>query len=328
MSGLVAMLVFMSVRAADVQSAADVTPDEVIHSLGDTFGAHPGQRKNHTKGTCAAGDFVATAEAAHLSRSQLFSGLRVPAIVRFSVAGGNPNAADTTKNARGMAIEFRLPKGSLQHMTMLNTPIFGAANPRTFNDMIVAARPDPQTGKPNPENLREFLASHPDALAQSNFLTANNPPPSYASSAFYSIHTFKFIDVGGRTHPVKWRFIPRDGERRLTDSEMIAAPKDFLEQRLIERVSRGPARWDMIVYEGMPGDPEDDATLAWPDTRKHVNVGTLSITQAMAQSGAECEKINFDPLVMADGIAPTNDPILLFRSPAYAISFARRLSDQ
>jgi hypothetical protein len=71
----------------------------------------------------------------------------------------------------------------------------------------------------------------------------------------------------------------------------------------------------MIVYEGMPGDPEDNATLAWPDTRKHVNVGTLSITQVMPQSGAECEKINFDPFVMANGIAPTNDPILLFRSP-------------
>jgi catalase len=52
----------------------------------------------------------------------------------------------------------------------------------------------------------------------------------------------------------------------------------------------------------------------------------LTITQAMIQSGAECEKINFDPLVMADGIAPTNDPVLLFRSPAYQISFAKRLS--
>jgi catalase len=190
MSGLISLFVSTSVRAADVQSTADVTPDRVIRSLGDTFGAHPGQRKNHSKGTCAAGDFVATAEAARLSRSQLFSGLRVPAIVRFSVAGGNPNAADATKSARGMAIEFRLPKGSLQHMTMLNTPIFGAANPRTFNDMIVAARPDPQTG--------------------------NRIQRTCGVSS-------------------------RDGESRLTDSEMIAAPKDFLEQRLIERVSRGPA---------------------------------------------------------------------------------------
>jgi catalase len=48
----------------------------------------------------------------------------------------------------------------------------------------------------------------------------------------------------------------------------------------------------------------------------------------MPQRGAECERINFDPLVMADGIAPTNDPVLQFRSAAYAVSFAKRLGGQ
>jgi len=54
-------------------------------------------------------------------------------------------------------------------------------------------------------------------------------------------------------------------------------------------------------------------------------VGTLTISAAMPQTGAECEKINYDPLVMSDGIAPTNDPVLLFRSPSYAVSFVKRL---
>ncbi len=42
---------------------------------------------------------------------------------------------------------------------------------------------------------------------------------------------------------------------------------------------------------------------------------------------AICENISFDPLIMADGIAPTDDPVLLFRllhSPSYALSFAQR----
>jgi hypothetical protein len=42
----------------------------------------------------------------------------------------------------------------------------------------------------------------------------------------------------------------------------------------------------------------------------------LTIIAAKPQKGAECEPINFDPLVMADGIAPTNDPVLKFRPPA------------
>jgi catalase len=32
--------------------------------------------------------------------------------------------------------------------------------------------------------------------------------------------------------------------------------------------------------------------------------------------------------VMANGIAPTDDPVLLFRSPTYAVSFVKRLTGQ
>jgi catalase len=37
-----------------------------------------------------------------------------------------------------MALEFRLPHGQLHHMTMLNTPIFGAASPSTLLVMVLA----------------------------------------------------------------------------------------------------------------------------------------------------------------------------------------------
>jgi catalase len=65
--------------------------------------------------------------------------------------------------------------------------------------------------------------------------------------------------------------------------------------------------------------------VLWPKDRKEIKAGTLTITKAMPQKGEACEKINYDPLVMAEGIAATNDPILMFRSPAYAVSFAKRI---
>jgi catalase len=80
----------------------------------------------------------------------------------------------------------------------------------------------------------------------------------------------------------------------------------------------------MVLTIGEPGDAEDDPTIAWPKGRKEINVGTLTISSAMAQKGAACEPINYDPLVMGEGIAPTNDPVLLFRSPSYAASFTKR----
>ncbi len=302
-----------------------VTADHVVTAIEGTFGVTPGERRNHTKGMCALGEFVGTHEAAPYSRSSLFSGRPVPVVARFSLAGGNPKAPDTAKSARGMALEFKLPDGGLQHMTMLNTPVFGAAQPQTFLDMMVATKPDPATGKPDPEKIKAFKASHPDNLAQATFLASNNPPTSYANSVYFGIHTFKFVNRENKTTPVRWRFVPQDGEKRLSNDELKSMPPNFLEQALIERTKQGPVRWDMLISLGEPGDTEDNPTIAWPEKRKLVKVGTLSISSAMAQKGGQCEKINFDPLVMGDGIATTNDPILLFRSPAYAVSFAKRL---
>jgi len=303
----------------------EVTADQAVTAIEGTFGITPGERRNHIKGTCALGEFVGSPEAAAYSRSALFSGNPIPVVARLSLAGGNPKAPDTAKSPRGLALEFKLPGNNLQHMTMLNTPIFGAMQPRTFLDQMIAMKPDPATGKPDPEKIKAFKATHPDNLAQADYLAKNNPPANYSSSSFWGIHAFKFINRDKKTTLVRWQFVPQDGEKRLTDDELKSSPPNFLEQALIERTKKGPVRWDMMVSIGEPGDTEDNPTIAWPDTRKQIKAGTLTLSSATPQKGAECEKINFDPLVIADGIEATNDPILQFRSQAYAVSFSKRL---
>ena len=306
----------------------EVNAPQMIDAFEGTFGVHPGQRRNHIKGTCAAGEFVGTADAAALSRSILFSGKTIPVIARFSLGGGNLEVPDAAPAPRGMALEFHPPGGALQHITMINVPIFAAASPASFRDAIIAAKPDPNTGKPDPEKLKAYAATHPDAMALTTLASHHTPTANYYQTTYFSIHTFKFIDAKGTEHLVKWRFIPRDGVKELTAAQIKAAPHDFLEKGLIERTQKGPAIWDMILYVGEPGDSLDNPTIPWPEDRKHFTAGTLKITQAMPQKGQACEKVNFDPLIMADGIAPTNDPVLLFRSPAYAVSFGKRLSGQ
>lgn len=310
--------------------AADTQPDagQVVGAIESAFGVMPGERRNHIKGTCASGEFVGTREAAKLSNSLLFSGKPVPVVARFSLSGGNPKAPDVAKSGRGMALEFQLPKGLLHHITMLNTPMFGAANPQTFLDLMQALQPDPATGKPDPEKMKAFKASHPDNLAQAEYLATNNPPASYASSSYWGIHTFKFVDKKGKVTPVRWQFVPQDGEKRLSDDELKTAGANFLEAALIARTKQGAVRWDMMVSIGRPGDSETDPTVLWPAERPRIKAGTLTIRSAEAQKGAPCEAINFDPLVMAPGIQPTADPVLQFRSPAYAVSFGKRLSER
>jgi len=296
-------------------------PNEIIKSFEETFDVHAETLPKNRSRICATGVFEATTEASALSRSAMFTRLPVPVIARFSATRGNPN----NRNSRELELEFRLPGGSLQHMAMLNTPLFGTSDPVTFGEMIVAAKPDPNTGIPDARKLREFLAAHPGAFAHSNFVTATDVASSYASSMYFSIHTFRFIDAEGRVRFVRWRFLPQDGETT-GSAEPGRTTQDALEESLIKRLASSPVRWDMIVYLGEPADTTDNPSIPWPRERKHLKVGTLTLTQAAPESAALCAKMNFDPLIAADGIAPADDPVLLFRSPTYGSAFSEILA--
>jgi catalase len=299
----------------------------VNDALEGAYGRHLGKRRNHTKGFGATGYWVGTKEAAQLSRSGLFDGDQIEVIARFSIAGGDPRASDSERSPRGMALEFRLKNGALQHMTMLDTPMFFARTPSTFLDKFLALTKDVATGKADPSKFAAFMKQHPDNAAQMHFLETNNPPVSYANSAFYGIHTFRFVDHAGKTTNVRWRFVPEDGERSLTDAQLAQERREFLEAAFQDRVKQDPVRWEMIVTIGEPGDSENDPTVLWPAGRREIKAGTLTLTSYAPDQASGAYSINFDPMHMADGIAPTDDPVLRFRSPSYAISHSRRLTE-
>ncbi len=165
------------------QAGADVTPSQVVTSLEKNGGIHPGQRRNHIKGTCAAGEFVADPAAATYSKSPLFGTGITPVVARFSLAGGDPAAPDTAPSPRGLALEFRLPGGLRQHMTMLNIPVFVTDRPAAFNELIIATTPDPATGLPDGKKIQAFFASHPEAAAFGSFMKTYSPPNYYYNSA-------------------------------------------------------------------------------------------------------------------------------------------------
>jgi len=320
-SRLVAVTCGVFLATLAVAAREPITPSEIVHSFEDTFEVHRGTPLKNRSRTCAAGEFTPTPAASALSRSAMFTHFAVPVIARFSATRGNPNS----RNSREMELEFRLPGGSLQHMAMLNTPLFGTSDPVTFREMIVAAKPDPNTGLPEPRRLSEFLAAHPGVFAQSNFLTATDAPSSYTSSRYFSIHTFRFIDAEGRTRFVRWRFVPQVGEMTMS-AESGWTAQDALEKRLLKRLAISPVRWDMIVYVGEPADSTDNPSIPWPQERRHLKVGTLTVTHVLPASAAVCAQMNFDPLIGADGIAPADDPLLLFRSPSYGLAFSEILA--
>ena len=56
--------------------------------------------------------------------------------------------------------------------------------------------------------------------------------------------------------------------------------------------------------------------------------GALTIAKAGPDAVGQCEDINFDPTVISAGFELSPDPILAFRSQAYAVSAGRRLSEK
>ena len=73
-------------------------------------------------------------------------------------------------------------------------------------------------------------------MPQTQFLAHNNPPPSWTNSSYFGIHTFKFVNRDNTATPVRWRFVPKDGVKQMSDDELKSALADFLERNLIERV--------------------------------------------------------------------------------------------
>jgi catalase len=106
-------------------------------------------------------------------------------------------------------------------------------------------------------------------------------------------------------------------------------PKDtnYLFDALITQIRRQPLRWRLVVVIGRPGDPTNDASIPWPNTREQVEVGTLTLDQVESEATSPATDINFDPLVLPAGIAPSDDPLLSARSAVYSQSFTRRAGE-
>jgi len=103
--------------------------------------------------------------------------------------------------------------------------------------------------------------------------------------------------------------------------------KNFLFDGLIAAIQRQPLQWRLIVIIGQPGDPSNDASIAWPAERQQVDVGTLTLDRVESDETSAATDINFDPLVLPAGIAPSDDPLLSARSAVYSQSFTRRAGE-
>jgi catalase len=83
----------------------------MINQFEATSGKFESYRRSGAKGICAIGEFRGSAAGRKISLFSAFSGDPIKVVVRFSVGGANPKAADNTKSQRNLSLEFNLPDG-------------------------------------------------------------------------------------------------------------------------------------------------------------------------------------------------------------------------
>ncbi len=304
---------------AQQASVAQQTVDTLDQLSG---GPHAGYRANHAKGLIAGGIFTPSPQAATVSQALHFR-RSVGVTVRYSTGTGVPTIPDTNPNSRpfGMAIRFALPGGSYTDLVGISHNGFPVSNPEDFLGLLSAvAQSRKSDAKPSP--IEEFLGSHPAALA---FVQAPKPmPASFATQSFYGVNAFEFTNKQGVSVFGRYQIVPVDGDQSLPEAQAAQLAPNYLMEELAQRVASKPTKYKVLLQIANKDDVINDPTVVWPADRKVVELGTLIINRVVPDARDIEKKLAFNPLILPDGIKPSNDPVLLFRPAVYAVSVGRR----
>ena len=330
---LAAVATLTLVLVLPAQLFAEATPatqkslaEQLVDAFNAVFGVHPGVRANHPKGVVLEGTFTASASAASLSKAAHLQTRKtpIPVTVRFSAGSGLPTVPDTNDMPRGMAVKFTLPDGTNTDLVVLSVNGFPVATAEEFRDFllaIAASGPD----APKPTELDKFLGSHPAAKA---FVELPKPPPaSYGTLPYFGINAFKLTNSKKVVTHVRYQLQPVAGEHHLAKDLASTMGPDYLTDEIHARIRRGPVKFKLLAQVAERQDPIDNPTLVWPETRKKVELGTISITKAVTDSQAAEKKLLFLPGALVPGIEAA-DPMIAVRSAAYIVSLSRRSQAQ
>lgn len=302
------------------------TAEHLVDAINDLSGRHPGTRAAHAKGTLCEGSFAPAPAARELTAAAHLQGDPSRVTVRFSNGSGDPGAPDgERRDGRGMAIKFYLSDGTTTDIVAITIPVFFVRTPEDFLAFTRARKEDPETGEIDMEKVGAFIAEHPEtAAALQLILPTFVPPRSYATCAFNSLHAFRLVNASGDGRWVRYRLEPEAGVETIPEEEIDGLAPDYLQGEIRERLEGGPVRFRLLARLAEEGDPLDDPTVAWPDEREEVELGTLELTGLDTTRETGDDILVFDPTRVTEGIELSDDRILRVRGPAYSVSVERR----
>lgn len=297
--------------------------NDLLQTFDQLFGLHPGFRAAHAKGQMLTGTFTSGPNAQEITKAPQIARMSTPVTVRFSNSTGIPEIPDNSPDAnpRGMAIRFNLAEHVHTDIVSHSTDGFPTRDGYQFLEFLKAVAAS-GADVPSPKPIEKFLGSHPAAL---EFVQAPKPfPSSYARDTYFGVTAFAFKNAAGKTTYGRYRIVPEDGNDYLSEAAVAGLALNFHAEEIVERVKKGPVGFKLMLQLAEEGDVVDDSTVHWPESRKLAELGTIELTDVVADSMAEQKQIIFDPIPRVDGIEASADPLLELRAAIYLISGRRR----
>jgi catalase len=172
--------------------------------------------------------------------------------------------------------------------------------------------------------IARYVARHPRVFrALRASAGAVRVPASYATVTYHALHAYRWIDEHGGARFVRYHWIPTASVEYLPSRVARAKDADFLTSEIATRLAEGPVSFDLQVQIAGPNDSTTDPSAPWT-TKEVITAGTLTITDSHSDRESSGHIVVFDPLRVTDGIEPSDDPVLHFRSHAYSVSVKDR----
>ncbi|WP_026359526.1 catalase family peroxidase [Sphingomonas sp. PR090111-T3T-6A] len=299
---------------------AGQTPPDLVNALHTAFGEHHA-RAVHTKGVMFEGVFTPDPAARAITSAPIFSGGALPVMARFSLFAGIPDIPDTAGPAQptGLALKIKAADGTDYDLASDQHNGFIVATSDEFAAFLRAVGAS-GANVPHPTPVEQFLSTRP--ISQ-HFLATLTSPASYATAAYFGINSFKWTNAQGKSVFVRYQYVPRAGEHYLKPEELKTKTPNYLQDEIVDRIARGPVIFDWYAQIAEPGDKIEDPSIAWPDTRRRVKLGTFTMTRRPADI-ASADKQTFYLVGQPHPGIEAADPMLILRNTAYPISFGQR----
>lgn len=289
------------------------------------------ERVVHARGAGAAGEFVADSDFSDVTMADFLSkaGKKTPVFVRFSTVVHQQGSPETYRDPRGFSVKFYTDQGNYD-LVGNNLPVFFIRDAMKFPDMVHAFKPSPVTNGASDNNrVFDFFANIPESTHMLTWLFSDyGIPANYREMQGNGVHAFKWVNDKGEVTYVKYKWVPKQGERNLTQEEADKIQSTQIEHATLDLFNsiqnKKFPQWDLYVqmlkkedFDKLDFNPVD-VTKVWPEAiAKSVKVGTMTLNRNPGNYFQEVEQAAFSPGTLVPGIEPSEDKLLQGRLFSY-----------